>query len=51
MDFHEIVNENAPKLKNPHFIVDYEVKDVEKPFPGVASYMVFVVKAGLGNHH
>ena len=32
-NFHEIVNENAPKLKNPHLNVDYEVKDIEKPFP------------------
>jgi len=47
-NFHEIVNENAPKLKNPHFIVDYEVKDVEKPFPSVASYMVFCGKSRSG---
>ena len=40
--FHEIHNNQAPKLKTPHFVVDHEFKHVEKPFPSVASYMVFV---------
>ena len=40
--FHEIQNDQAPKLKTPHFVVDHEFKHVEKPFPSVASYMVFV---------
>ena len=47
-NFHEVINENAPRLKNPHFVVDYEVKDVEKPFPSVASYMVFCGKSRSG---
>ena len=42
--FKEIVNTDAPKLKAPHFIIDHEVKRVEKPFPSVASYCVFVGK-------
>ena len=47
--FNEIENNNAPKLlKNPHFIVDYEFKHVEKPFPSVASYLVFVGKSRSG---
>ena len=51
-NFHEVINENAPRLKNPHFVVDYEVKDVEKPFPIVASCTwCFVVKVDLENHH
>jgi len=47
-NFHEVITENAPTLKNPHFVVDYEVKDVEKPFPSVASYMVFCGKSRSG---
>ena len=43
--FHEIHNDQAPKLKTPHFVVDHEFKHVEKPFPSVASYMVFVGKS------
>ena len=46
--FSEIVNSQAPRLKNPHFIVDHNIKDVEKPFPSVASYMVFVGKSRSG---
>ena len=46
--FHEIQNEQAPKLKTPHFIVDHEFKNVEKPFPSVASYMVFLGKSRSG---
>ena len=46
--FSEIVNTQAPKLKNPHFIVDHNIKNVEKPFPSVASYMVFVGKSRSG---
>ena len=46
--FSEIVNAQAPKLKNPHFIVDHNIKNVEKPFPSVASYMVFVGKSRSG---
>ena len=40
--FTEIENIYPPRLKNPHFIVNYAFKDVAKPFPSVASYMVFV---------
>ena len=46
--FVEIINNQAPKLKNPSFIVDHNVKNVEKPFPSVASYMVFVGKSRSG---
>ena len=46
--FHEIPNNQAPKLKTPHFIVDHEFKHVEKPFPSVASYIVFVGKSRSG---
>ena len=46
--FFEIENKDPPKLKNPHFIVDYAFKDVAKPFPSVASYMVFVGKSRSG---
>ena len=48
--FHKIsVQSNqAPRLKTPHFIVDHEFKHVEKPFPSVASYMVFVGKSRSG---
>ena len=46
--FIEIVNNDAPKLKAPHFIIDHEVKSVEKPFPSVASYCVFVGKSRSG---
>ena len=44
----EIANIDAPKLKAPHFIIDHEVKSVEKPFPSVASYCVFVGKSRSG---
>lgn len=47
-EFNEIINTNAPILKTPHFIVDHEVKHVEKPFPSVASYIVFVGKSRSG---
>ena len=46
--FVEIINNQAPKLKNPSFIVDHNVKNVEKPFPSVASYTVFVGKSRSG---
>ena len=46
--FTEIENIDPPRLKNPHFIVDYAFKDVAKPFPSVASYMVFVGKSRSG---
>ena len=46
--FHEIHNDQAPRLKTPHFVVDHEFKHVEKPFPSVASYMVFVGKSRSG---
>ena len=46
--FREIINHQAPKLKTPHFIVDHRVKDVEKPFPSVASYLVFCGKSRSG---
>ena len=46
--FHEIQNDQAPKHKTPHFIVDHEFKHVEKPFPSVASYMVCVGKSRSG---
>ena len=38
----EIINTHAPQLKTPHFMIDHEFKSIEKPFPSVASYMVFV---------
>ena len=41
-EFNVIINTNAPIVKMPHFIVDHDVKRVEKPFPSVASYIVFV---------
>ena len=49
--FHEIQNDQASRLKTPHFIVDHEFKHVEKPlnFPSVASYVVFVGKSRSGN--
>ena len=47
--FNEIQNTQAPKLKTPHFVVDHECKRVEKPFPSVASYIVFVGKSRSGN--
>ena len=46
--FSEIINHKAPKLKNPHFIVEHSVKVVEKPFPSVASYLVFCGKSRSG---
>ena len=48
MKFTEIINESAPHLKMPHFIIDHNVKIVEKPFPSVASYIVFVGKSRSG---
>ena len=42
--FKEIMNSNAPKLQTPHFIIDREVKHVEKPFPSVASFILYVGK-------
>ena len=46
--FKEIINKDAPRLKTPHFIIDHEVKHVEKPFPSVASYLVFLGKSRSG---
>ena len=46
--FKEIINTDAPKLKAPHFIIDHEVKDIEKPFPPVASYVVYLGKSRSG---
>ena len=46
--FSEIINDQAPNLRNPTCIVDHYVKNVEKPFPSVASYMVFVGKSHSG---
>ena len=46
--FTEIINTHAPKLKTPHFIIDHEFKNIEKPFPSVASYIVFVGKSRSG---
>ena len=46
--FYEIHNTQAPRLKTPHFVVDHEFKHVEKPFPSVASYMVFCGKSRSG---
>ena len=46
--FKEIVNTDAPILKTPHFIIDHEEKNVEKPFPSVASYIVYVGKSRSG---
>ena len=46
--FHEIHNDKAPKLKTLHFLVDYKFKHLEKPFPSVASFMVFVGKSRSG---
>ena len=48
MKFTEIINESAPHLKMPHFIIDHNIKLVEKPFPSVASYIVFVGKSRSG---
>ena len=43
-------NDQATNLKTPwaHFVVDHEFKHVEKPFPSVAAYMVWV-RADLAN--
>ena len=51
--FHKIENNNAPKLKNPHFIVDYEFKHVEKTFPSQVLHRIWFLleKAGVENHH
>ena len=46
--FVEIINNQAPRLRNPSFIVDHNVKNVKKPFPSVASYRVFVGKSRSG---
>ena len=46
--FKEIINTDEPKLKSPHFIIDHEVKEVEKPFPFVASYVVYQGKSQSG---
>ena len=41
ININEVHSENAPKLKNPEFVVDYNLKDSAKPFPSWASYIVF----------
>ena len=46
--FLETINTSAPQLKAPHFIIDHNIKHVEKPFPSVASYIVFVGKSRSG---
>ena len=46
--FAEIINASAPQLKVPNFIIDHNIKHVEKPFPSVASYIVFVGKSRSG---
>ena len=46
--FHEIPNDQAPKLKTPHFIVNHKFKHVENSFPSVASYICFVGKSRCG---
>ena len=46
--FVEIKNENAPKLKAPHFIIDHKFKEVAPPFPSIHSYLVFVGKSRSG---
>ena len=46
--FYEIRNDQSPKLKTPHFVVDHEFKHAEKPFPSVASYIVFVGRSRSG---
>ena len=48
MKFREIINESAPHLTMPHFIINHNLKLVEKPFPSVASYIVFVGKSRSG---
>ena len=47
--FTEIINTKAPHLKAPLFIIDHNVKDVEKPFPSVASYMVLLERVDQEN--
>jgi hypothetical protein len=44
----ETQNPQAPALKRPKFVVDYPLKSVCKPFPDVASYMVFCGKSRSG---
>ena len=34
-------NTKAPDIKRPHFVVDYKIKNIVKPFPEQASYIVF----------
>ena len=46
--FELIENDNAPHLRVPHFVVDHKIKEVEKPFPSVASYLVFCGKSRSG---
>ena len=46
--FTEIINTHAPRLKTPHFITAHEFKNIEKPFPSVASYTVFNGKSRSG---
>lgn len=48
MTITETPNPAAPALKRPHFVVDYPLKNVCRPFPDVASYMVFCGKSRSG---
>jgi len=47
--FHEIHNDQAPRLKTPHFVVDHEFKHVEKPFPLFLVIWYLWVRADLEN--
>ena len=42
--FKEKINSDTIQLKTPHFIIDHEMKHVEKPFSSVASYIEYVGK-------
>ena len=44
----EQVNTNPPDLDMPKFLVDDKLKDVEPPFPNVASCLLFVGKSLSG---
>ena len=44
----EQVNTNPPDLHMPKFLVDDKLKDVELPFPNIASCLLFVGKSRSG---
>ena len=48
MTITETKNPDEPILRRPKFVVDYKIKDIVKPFPDQASYMVFVGKSRSG---